>query len=180
VQRRRIAGYLRFALQAFPLRQNCDSVIAQCSADKDRVAGLRLISRQEDSIAHAANPGGVDEDAVGASSLYNFGITSNYLDAGIRSSFLHRSNNPPQRIDWQSFFQNKRSAHPQRPCTAHRQVVNRAVHCKRANISATEEKRLYHERIRGNRQPRSIHRDNRLIFQAFQHGIAERGEKNIV
>jgi hypothetical protein len=67
VQRRRIAGYLRFALQAFPLRQNCDSVIAQCSADKDRVAGLRLIRRQEDSLANSANAGGVDEDTVRAS-----------------------------------------------------------------------------------------------------------------
>ena len=67
----------------------------------------------------------------------------------------------------------------QRGCSTHRQIVDRAVNRERTNIPAGKEQGLHYEGIGGNCQALAIDIHDRLIIQAGQHRILQRGQKEI-
>ena len=124
-------------------------------------------------------PGGVDEQAVALAALDNFGVAGDDCDSGRRRRFGHGCRDAAQRFGGKSFFQNESRAQEQRPRAAHGQIVDGAVHGERPDVTAGEEQRLYHERIRRKGHARAADLDDGLVVHAVEHGVGEQRQKDI-
>ena len=71
------------------------------------------------------------------------------------------------------------AAQEQRLCSAHCEIIHRAVYSKRANVSAREEERLDDERVGRDRNARAIDIDDSLVVQLGKRRIAECGKENV-
>ena len=138
-----------FKLQPFAFGQNRDAMIAEHPAHQNRVARPRLCRRKGYALAHQADAGGIDEDAVGASLLHNLGVTSHNFHTCVCGSLVHGTDDAAQRFDRQTFFQNECGAQPQRFGAAHGQVVDGAMHGQRADVASAKNQGFHDKGIRG-------------------------------
>ena len=65
------------------------------------------------------------------------------------------------------------------PRAAHGEIVDGAVDGEIADRPAGKNQRAHDKRISRKGQPRTIDRQNRAVVPLFEHGIAERGHKNL-
>ncbi len=107
MQRLSVTFDRRVELQSLAAGHDCHAVVAQRSADNDRVARLRLVCRKTTSMLDHSHAGGIDIDTVPMAPFDNLGIARDDFDLGLASGLRHGGHDPFQFVDGQSFFQHE-------------------------------------------------------------------------
>ena len=106
-------------------------------------------------------------------------VAGDQFHVRLRCGLLHGVDHDPQRFHLQPFFENEAGAQVERAGAAHGEIIHGTKDSKITNVAAGKNQRAHDERIRGESQARSVYREHRAIMPLLQHGIAERGHKNL-
>jgi len=157
-----------------------NAVIADSAAQQYGVTSACVRGGEIHASRHHPDSSSRHVYAITRAVLDNFRIASNdgHSCEGCRAR--HGMGDPPEIAQWKALFQDERRAQCDRPGSAHGKIIYGPVYCQGADISAAEEKRLGHERIRGEGQPCATEFQDSLIFQAFENGVRERRQENAV
>ena len=80
----------------------------------------------------------------------------------------------------EALFQNERRREKKRNRSADRpEIIDRAVHCELADVTAGEKDGPHYKRIRGKSRPRTTHFQGCLVFEPVQDFIRESGQENM-
>ncbi len=146
----------RVKFQAFADTHNRNSVQTDFARNNYDIAHLRHIWGDVHAFGNYTDTARVDKNTVAFAALDNFRIAGD--DAHIRNfrGLAHRTHNSAKIFHLETFFDDKPRAQKQRLCAAHRHIVDRAVDCQIADVTAREEQRIDDERIRGICEPCAV------------------------
>jgi hypothetical protein len=128
-------------------------VVAERTGHEHAVAGLRARGRQIDTCRNCADPGGVDEQAVGAPALDDLGVAGDDGHAGSLRRRRHRGGDSSEVADREAFLDHEAGRKPTRLGSCDRQVVDGAVHGERADVAPREKERLDYVGVGRERKP---------------------------
>jgi hypothetical protein len=135
--------------------------------------------RPTSPLSRTASPARTD---VGLAALDDLGVAGDDLHAGDPRRHAHRRHHPLERRNRQPFFQNEARAEPLRPRPAHGEIVDRAMHGERADVTAGKKQRAHHVRIGREREPRAGRRrgQERAVVPRIERRVAKRRREHLV
>ncbi len=141
--------------------------------------GADLGRRDRGGRRDAADPRGVDEQAVGLAPIDDLGVAGDQADAGGVGATAHRLDHPAQGRDRQAFFEDEADAQAFGARAAHGEVVDGAVDGERADVAAGKEQRPHDIGI-GREGGRAVDRQHGAVVAAVEFRIVERRANHVV
>lgn len=151
MQRRAVGGDHGAEVDAFPHAHDRHAVLTEIARHDDVVAGPRPFRSDVHARWDHPDPGGVDEDLVGAAFGYHLGVAGDDADAGARGGLAHGLRDGAEHVEFQTLLEDEPGRQPDGLGSAASQIVDSAVDRQVSDVTAGEEKRLHHIGIRGQR-----------------------------
>src|SRR5579859_329422 len=142
VQWRAITLDILLNIQHFAGKHDDHAMLANGATEQNFISWLELVLPDYAFCPNYANTGGIDKKAVRFAALHYFGITCDNGHSSFACGLGHRDDDPAQIRHRKALFQDEASREVKGLRTRHRQVVDRPVNRKLADIAAGEEERI--------------------------------------
>ena len=134
-----VAQDIAAKLQPLAHGHDRDTMPADVTAQEDGVARLDALRTYRQVVLNDADAGGVDEDAVGVTPVYHFGVAGDQLHVCLVCCQAHGLQHAPEGLHGQALFEYEAHAEVEGPRAAHCEIVYGAVHGEGTDVAAGEE-----------------------------------------